>query len=685
MNPVYVQIRPLTHNETYHYATSELGRYLGMIMPLLTWRRIDDEKMINNKNPLITLASFEDIGIKDEKIKDPAKDDAVYVDIDGLSGVIAGSNPRSVLMAVYRFLRELGCFWAYAGREGEYVPVKDVSDAKVKLYERASHRHRGISDCGGFGVKEFLDFVEWLPKLGYNSFFPEGFSQGGTIRGFYKHSSNPSLDGRRTTEAEEKAFDEMYVREVKKRGMLLHAVGHGWCYAPFDIDKYSGLTYEETLEKVPQEKLDLLAVVNGKRDFARNNEGKSIVYGTNLCYSNPNVRKAIVDSVVDYLREHPECDILQFWLSDGHNHWCECEECAKMTPTDHYIVMINELDDALNAAGIGTTVTFLLYYETNWAPKHEMIKNQDRFLLMLCPYTRHYGEDLSVEPADVHEHQYKLNRYVWDSTFWDSVAHLREWKKAGWHGENYSFEYHFWKQFNDDIGGYSLAKTIWHDVAHLKEHDIDGIMMCGTYRANLPSGLPVYMMGRTLWDNTIDFDKESEIYFKKVFGEKYGLKLRDYQKSISEYFSPEYMRGRIPPSDEVAANLRKAAEICREFRPTALAAIEEDDSHSKFWVGALGHTRFAELFALALAEKINGDPDVADSYRQAAQDFVHAHEEEYALTLPTESISRHIDQHFRELILGIHDVVRVAEVEDQAKDKTEEAKRKEAEKKKNKK
>ena len=193
------------------------------------------------------------------------------------------------------------------------------------------------------------------------------------------------------------------------------------------------------------------------------------------------------------------------------------------------------------------------------------------------------------------------------------------------------------------------------------------------------------MMGRTLWDNTIDFDKESEIYFKKVFGEKYGLKLRDYQKSLSEYFSPEYLRGRIPPSDEVAANLRKAAEICREFRPTALAAIEADDSHSKFWSGALGHTRFAVLFALALAEKINGDPDVADSYRQAAQDFVHAHEEEYALTLPAASISKHIDQHFRELILGIHEVVRVAEVEDQAKDKTEEAKRKEAEKNKNKK
>jgi hypothetical protein len=37
-------------------------------------------------------------------VADPARDDAIYVDVRNSRGVIAGSNPRSVLFAAYRFI-----------------------------------------------------------------------------------------------------------------------------------------------------------------------------------------------------------------------------------------------------------------------------------------------------------------------------------------------------------------------------------------------------------------------------------------------------------------------------------------------------------------------------------------------------------------------------------------------------
>lgn len=38
------------------------------------------------------------------KLKDPSRDDVVHIDATGNGGILAGSNPRSVLFAVYRFL-----------------------------------------------------------------------------------------------------------------------------------------------------------------------------------------------------------------------------------------------------------------------------------------------------------------------------------------------------------------------------------------------------------------------------------------------------------------------------------------------------------------------------------------------------------------------------------------------------
>ena len=63
--------------------------------------------------------------------------DAIQLVLDTLvsekSGVIAGSNERSVLFAVYEYLKRNGCRWLYPGIDGEYIPLKNI--------EPVSYRH----------------------------------------------------------------------------------------------------------------------------------------------------------------------------------------------------------------------------------------------------------------------------------------------------------------------------------------------------------------------------------------------------------------------------------------------------------------------------------------------------------------------------------------------------------------
>ena len=88
------------NNETVSYAVSELCRLLkemdrALVLDVRKYPEFDE----NLKNTIWVGPDFID---RDEK-------DRIFIDVKGSVGVISGSNERSVLMAVYRFMKELGC------------------------------------------------------------------------------------------------------------------------------------------------------------------------------------------------------------------------------------------------------------------------------------------------------------------------------------------------------------------------------------------------------------------------------------------------------------------------------------------------------------------------------------------------------------------------------------------------
>ena len=98
--------------------------------------------------------------------------DGYVIDTGEQGGVIAGNNPCSVLIGVYAWLQSAGCHFLRPGRKYEIIePLSGLEALSMTEKKTASLRHRGVCIEGADSLENILDFIDWLPKMGYNSFF----------------------------------------------------------------------------------------------------------------------------------------------------------------------------------------------------------------------------------------------------------------------------------------------------------------------------------------------------------------------------------------------------------------------------------------------------------------------------------------------------------------------------------
>ena len=87
------------------YAAEELKKYLRMLMPLTGEIDISYDPKAETG---FRLGLMQDFGLDVSDAEDTVLDDILYIDADENGGIIAGDNPRSVLLAVYEYLRRQG-------------------------------------------------------------------------------------------------------------------------------------------------------------------------------------------------------------------------------------------------------------------------------------------------------------------------------------------------------------------------------------------------------------------------------------------------------------------------------------------------------------------------------------------------------------------------------------------------
>ena len=221
-----------------------------------------------------------------------------------------------MLLAVYRFLKALGCDWVRPGKEGERIPVKEIENVNVAINEAPSYRHRGVCIEGADTYENIYDMIDYLPKVGMNEYFIQFLVPGQFFVRWYEHQSNPYLQPENLTRDDVAAMTVSFETEIARRGIGYHKTGHGWTCEPFGID---GTAWDSERDYGLDEKTkNYLAEVKGKRELWGN-----VPLNTNLCYSNPEVRGKMTDAITSYCKENSNIDILHFWLADGTNNHCE--------------------------------------------------------------------------------------------------------------------------------------------------------------------------------------------------------------------------------------------------------------------------------------------------------------------------------------------------------------------------
>ena len=584
-----LRVRKDRNSPVLDFAAEELCRYLERMDPDLRTVIVSADDM--DSEPCITLG----MGSPAPEVPDPLLDDSVAVSIRRGSGRIAGSNERSVLLAVYSLLRELGCGWVRPGPDGERIPRKDLSDLSADYRKTAFRRHRGVCVEGAVSFENVADTIDFLPKLGMNTVFFENYEPLTFFRRWYRHKSNPYLEDENVSDGEILRRIEGFEAEIRRRGLLYHRGGHGWNSEPFGLDGSGWKKVDDA--SVPDATRPLLAEIGGRRAL-----WNDMPISTNLCYSDPAVRKKMTDAVVRYCREHSKADFLHFWLADGVNNHCECPRCAKARPSDWYVLLLNELDEALEREGIGVRVVFLLYVDLLWAPLRRRLRHPDRFVLMFAPITRSFGQtyaDYAGTDADVPP--FRRNRLSFASSLSVNLKQLREWQKL-FGGDSFVFDYHLMYAHFNDPGYEKCAKILFEDMRSLPAVGLGGMVSCQLLRSYFPTGLPVAAMAAALWDPSADFDDVARRYYAEAFGPD-GPAVRDYLSEISGCFrlfdGPSHGKGaRI--RDVLMRPLQEIRDILARFQPLIRSRAAEDLPRRRDWQILEAHAGYVERLAEVL-------------------------------------------------------------------------------------
>lgn len=627
---------------TIEYAVSELKKYVcglsrGKIVPESCYVEKLPETIGEHE---ILLGTLEELSLDTSDLFDPYIEDIIDIAITNGTGYIAGSNLRSILMGIYKYCTSAGCRFIRPGADGDYVPKADLYNHSFQYRKKADHPFRGECSEGAISYEHMRDTVYWLPKIGMNMYMIEGFVPYTYMHKWYGHVGNTKLrqKGQETDSAMLAEYIDLLEQDIKKTGIQLHTLGHNWMFKKLGmIDGPS----HRAMAAFKDEYKKYFAQVNGKRDFMHGSP-----FFTHFCYSDPEARKILIDTLIEYIEEKPFVDFVHVWLADSINNQCECEECVKMTPSDHYVVLLNELDAELTRRGLENRIVFIMYVDTERPPQVMRLNNPHRFIL-LSAIGMQYEKGYEVEEFTGEEPPFERNNFHPEPAPLRMKWH-RDWQELCDNIPSIIFEYRFYTDMYCDLSQMQVCRETHRDMQSLERVSFQGCMSDQTHRMYLPTALPLIMMGETLFDRNVDYDKVADEYFEGAFGED-GRKCRAYLEKLSDLLCPSNVRvgGKNGVEEAGLGNetarkcwignekvAEKAAQIpalLEEFEHTIdlNIAYAADEARLLSWRYLKYHSKITGLFAEMLRAGAKGDMEEAKNKYLVLEEYLSEHEMEF--------------------------------------------------------
>ena len=565
----------------------------------------------------IKLCLFDELGLKNEKVLNSTYDDAISISVKDRCGYIAGSNERSVLIGVYRLLDEWGIKWIRPGKYGTYIP-KTPTVKDLNIEEAADKRHRTMCIEGAISIENALDMIDWLPKVGFNGYYIQFNDAYIFFDRWYSHRNNPCRGPEPFTKEKSMEYVDRMIQEIKRRGLILQRMGHGWTCDPFGVI-HSGWDAEDP-SSFPKEFVDICALVNGERKVWKN-----IPLATQLCYSNPFVQNTIVDAVIDYVHANPETDIIYFWLGDYYNNYCECPECIKYTPSDYYLEMVNKITDRLTKEGLKNKIVFSLRSQT---PIKERIIHTDNTMMMMAPISRTFGKAFPGEFKIKTIPEFKLNTYNMPRNVDENLSYLYAWEQL-YKGDIVDFDYHLMWDHILDAGGECIAKVLYDDARNFDALGMNGFISCQLQRNSFPTSVAMTVMAKTLWNNNSDFDKIRRDLYAASFGEESADYLCKYFSTLSKGFDIGAIRSQVEVDrEEFKQNMRNAVKAMDDIEEVIAAHInDENPCHRESWRVLDIHRKIYGTLGRGIIIRLEGDIEGGNKLRDESVRIAWENEE----------------------------------------------------------
>ncbi len=566
----------------------------------------------------IALGLFPDYNIEME-LRNPKFDDAIVISVKDKKGYIAGSNERSVLIGVYRLLEEWGMGWVRPGCDN----FPDFCDAHdVEISEPAYMRYRGIMMEGACSYENVLDMMDYIPKVGLNTFLMQYECGHVFYRKWYEHADNKYMESDARSDEEIELRTKDIIAELKKRGIILHRYGHGWTCRAYGVDDKVDWSKRDESE-LPEDYRNALAMLGGKRRMNRNSPVLS-----QLCYSKPEVRKKVVDELVRQAKLDPDCDVIEFWMADGYANSCECEDCRKGHYTDHYLTVVNEACEELRKVAPDKRIVFNSYNDNLYPPEYTRIKYPEMTIQEFAPITREYHDPLPSKFNDTTLPEYKTNVPELPLTADRNLAYLYHWKQI-YKGDTFLVDYPLMWEHMLDAGGECMAKLLHDDIRSYEALSINGLLSCQVQRNAMPTAICMTVMAKTLWDKNADFDKIRRRLYADTFGKKHVERMCEYFSFLSKTFDIGIMKDNVEwNKTEVLANFEKSIELMAKMKEYAKAHKNcENSCHSDSWEYLIHHAEIYTLLAKGIILRITKNEEEYEKYRDAAVDYAWKNEE----------------------------------------------------------
>jgi len=261
---------------------------------------------------------------------------------------------------------------------------------------------------------------------------------------------------------------------------------------------------------------EYFSLIDGKR---RDTENRS-----QLCLTNPDVLRIAVQTVLGWMKDHPEASIYSVSQNDG-TGWCECDNCSRVEQEEGgvhsgpLLRFVNALAVEVEKQHPEKLIDTLAYWYTEDPPSKARPYKTVR--IRLCP----------IGACEAHPYEEcEYNQYF--------MKNLRAWS-------NITQQLYIW-HYNTNFSNYLLPLPDFDqlavDLPMYSRHGVVGIFLEGS-----PSGgggaenaeLRSYIMAKLLWDTKTNVRQAIDEFHLAYFGEA--------AKPMRAYFDLQHRQVRKAP------------------------------------------------------------------------------------------------------------------------------------------